>query len=720
MSTGMVNPDLRRKIKVRMRPDLVINQQRYAGQSFFIVKDPVSLKYYRFREEELFLLKQFDGVNTLDDIRHAFVEKFRPQRISVSDLEKFVQQLLQAGIATADTPQVGQRLYERFKKKKRDKIKQLFANILYLKVPIFDPEWLLKKIIPWTGWFYSLPAFIVMIGLMLSAGLLVLVNWDTFVGKLPSYENFFTWRNLMYFWVTLAVVKVIHEFGHGISCRKFGGEVHEMGFLFLVLTPCLYCNVSDAWMLPNKWHRVVIGAAGIYVELVLSAIFVWVWWYTEPGLLNTLSLSIVFICSVSTVIFNGNPLLRFDGYYILSDLMEMPNLRERANKYLGNLAGRIFLGTEILDDPFLPTHRAWFYALYGVLAYVYRWVVTVGILIFLYTFLKPYKLGSISFMLGVMATFALFVMPVYKMIKTLRSRWRAIKVNKSRMAVMIPGAILLVLCIAFIPFPMRIDAPMILMPREGTTVYVQARGVLDELLVEDGDEVTSGTVLAKLRDPSREMELERAELDVRQNRKAWLSYQAMRDSSNAGVSRVRMEEAQRLVRALSEENRKLIISVPQGVTGTVLSPPKEQDIGKTYEPGEIFCQIGNPGELEAYIVAPGSDTSLFHQGQRVWLKFAGHVGGILTGKVSRISSRQIDQVPPALSNKRGGEVQTQPSEDGRSEIPLIKSYALKVDLDNPDGRLVMGTRGLARIDIGWRSLYWRVGRYIRQTFHFRL
>ena len=138
MGVAMMNPDLRRKIKVRMRPDLIINQQRYGGQSYYIIKDPVGLRYFRFREEELFLLSQLNGFNNLYYIRHEFVDKFRPQRLSVQELEKFVSQLLQAGLATVQTPQVGQRLYEGYKKRQQDKLKQTFINIMYIKVPVFD------------------------------------------------------------------------------------------------------------------------------------------------------------------------------------------------------------------------------------------------------------------------------------------------------------------------------------------------------------------------------------------------------------------------------------------------------------------------------------------------------------------------------------------------------------------------------------------------------
>ena len=138
-----------------------------------------------------------------------------------------------------------------------------------------------------------------------------------------------------------------------------------MGIMVLVLTPCLYCNVSDSWMLPNKWHRACIGAAGIYVEVVLASICTFLWWVSEPGLFHNLCLNVMFVCSTSTIVFNANPLLRYDGYYVLADLVEIPNLRQKATTILSRKLGEWCLGLEPPDDPFLPQRNQVFFALYS-------------------------------------------------------------------------------------------------------------------------------------------------------------------------------------------------------------------------------------------------------------------------------------------------------------------------------------------------------------------
>ena len=189
---------------------------------------------------------------------------------------------------------------------------------------------------------------------MLLAVSLVVSQWKTFYDKLPDFQSFFNWWTIMSFWVCLAVVKIIHEFGHGLTAKHFGGEVHEMGILFLVLTPALYCDVTDSWLLPNKWKRIWISAAGIYVECFLASIATFVWWYSTPGLLNSLAMATMFICSVNTIMFNANPLLRYDGYYVMADWLEIPNLRIKSTQFFAYLFQEKVLGLEIPVQSYLP------------------------------------------------------------------------------------------------------------------------------------------------------------------------------------------------------------------------------------------------------------------------------------------------------------------------------------------------------------------------------
>src|SRR5271166_6702279 len=240
----------RKKVRLRVRGDLNIAPQKYEGKTYYVIKDPVSLRYYRFKEQEHYLLELMDGAHTLDEAQKEFEKRFRPERLTLEDLEQFGQQLLTVGLAHNESPQAGQQLYDRRKKRLRREWMATLTNILYIKIPIFDPDKLLTRMLPYLQWIFTTWFFVVSVGVMLAAGALVLTHFETFRDKLPAYHQFFTFHTIVNLWVALGVVKVIHEFGHGLSCKAFGGEVHEMGAMILCLTPCLYCNVSDAWTLP--------------------------------------------------------------------------------------------------------------------------------------------------------------------------------------------------------------------------------------------------------------------------------------------------------------------------------------------------------------------------------------------------------------------------------------------------------------------------------------
>src|SRR5262249_54787087 len=245
----------RKKVRLRIRRDLEIAPQKYEGRTYYVVKDPVSLRYYRFKEQEHFLIRLMDGTHTLDESQKEYEKRFRPERLTLEDLEQFGQQLWTAGRAHNESPQAGKQLFDRRKKRRRSEWMQTLTNILYIKIPVFDPDHILTRMLPYTRWIFTTWFMALSVAVMLSAVLLVATHFETFYERLPEYHQFFSFKTVYYLWFALGAVKIIHEFGHGLSCKAFGGEVHEMGALFLVFSPCLYCNVSDAWTLPHKWKR---------------------------------------------------------------------------------------------------------------------------------------------------------------------------------------------------------------------------------------------------------------------------------------------------------------------------------------------------------------------------------------------------------------------------------------------------------------------------------
>src|SRR5271165_5234836 len=573
-------------LKVKLRADLVVQPQFYEGMTHYVIKDPLALKYFRFKIEEYFLLQQFDGKQNLQDVKKAFERKYRPQTISIEDLTRFVAQLHEAGIILIDSPEQAKVLIRRRRKNKWRKVWAFFANILFIKIPIIDPERLLTRMYPYFRWIFT-RTFVTLSTISMALAIcLVVSQWKTFYDKLPDFQSFFNWWTIMSFWVCLAVIKIIHEFGHGLTAKHFGGEVHEMGILFLVLTPALYCDVTDSWLLPNKWKRIWISAAGIYVECFLASIATFVWWNSTQGLMNSLAMATMFICSVNTIMFNANPLLRYDGYYVMADWLEIPNLRIKSTQFFAYLIQEKVLGLEIPVQSYMPRSRRFLFVTYAMASYVYRWVVTFSIIYFLTQVLKPYKWQSISYLLAAGALVPLLGMPIYQIGKFLRTPGRLRKVKKARAAGFAAAAIALICGILLIPTPLRIDGTLVLKLAKPEEVYAEVEGQLVELNVRDGEWVKKDTVIAQLSNPSKEKEMLERQQD---HDVAW--YKArMYSQSPEPENRAQMklqdrnaEDMEPMLKQISDQLGKLTLSAHRD--GRVVGVPHKETVGQWVKPG---------------------------------------------------------------------------------------------------------------------------------------
>jgi putative peptide zinc metalloprotease protein len=727
-------------LQVRLRPDLVVQPQFYEGMTHYVIKDPLALKYFRFKIEEYFLLQQFDGKQTLEDVKKAFERKYRPQTISIEDLTRFVAQLHEAGIVVIDSGEQAKVLIRRRKKNRWRKLWSFLANILFIKIPVIDPERLLTRMYPYFRWIFSTAFIAVSVTSMLLAVTLVAGNWKTFYDKLPDFQSFFNWWTIMSFWVCLAVVKIIHEFGHGLTAKHFGGEVHEMGILFLVLTPALYCDVTDSWLLPNKWKRIWISAAGIYVECFLASIATFVWWYSQPGLLNSLAMATMFICSVNTILFNANPLLRYDGYYVLADWLEIPNLRIKSTQFFAYLIQEKVLGLEIPVQSYMPRSRRILFVTYAVASYIYRWFVTFAILWFLSQVLKPYKLESISYLLAAGSLVPLLGTPVYQIGKFLRTPGRLRKVKKVRATAFAVAAIALITGILFIRTPLRVQGTFVLRLSQPEVVYAEVEGRLTELNVKNGQWVTKDTVLAKLSNPQKQKELLEKQLDhdVNWHKYVWFDRSPERESRGQAMRfRELADNAEPIIRNITEQVGKLTLVANRD--GQVVGAPHRVSVGQWLKPGKpidadplaerpsqtradkpYFCEIGDPHKLEAHLILDQADINLLGPGSPAWLKVDGKAEITFRGQVAMIAPRASDQVPTELSNLAEGEIASKPDPKTGAAKPMNAVYEIIIPVDNPDLELEPGLRGFAKIDGGSYSFAWWLVRWWNKVFNFQL
>ncbi|APW59357.1 HlyD family efflux transporter periplasmic adaptor subunit [Paludisphaera borealis] len=706
-------------LKVKLRPDLVVQPQFYEGMTHYVIKDPLALKYFRFKIEEYFLLQQFDGEKNLQDVKRAFERKYRPQTISIEDLVRFVAQLHEAGVVIIDSPEQAVALIRRRRKNRWRKVWGFLANILFIKIPVIDPERLLTWMYPYFRWLFTRTFVAFSTSMMLAAIILVVSQWSHFYSKLPEFQSFFNWWTIFTFWISLAIIKIIHEFGHGLTAKHFGGEVHEMGMLFLVLTPALYCDVTDSWLLPNKWHRIWISAAGIYVELFLASIATFVWFNTEQGLFNSLAMATMFICSVNTVLFNANPLLRYDGYYVTADYLEIPNLRIKSTQFFTYLIQEKVLGLEVPVQSYLPRSRRTLFVSYAIASYLYRWVVTFSIIFFLSQVLKPYKLQSLSYMLALGSLIPLLAMPIYQIGKFVRTPGRMRKVKKARAAAFAAAFVAVVAGILLIPTPLRIQGTLVLSPANPVEVYAEVEGQLVDLKVLDGQWVKKGAVLAQLVNLEKQKERvqRQAEHDTYWFKALWYN-QSAATRAQAKQHEVMAEQLEPSMTRINDQLGKLTLTASRD--GQLIGVPHRETLGQWLKTGKPFCQLADPHHLEARLIIDQSDIDLIKPDNKTWVKIHGRSETTLVSKVTEIAKRNRDEIPPELANSAGGEIAAKPDPKTGQVKPQTAVYEVIIPIENPNLLFHPGQRGFAKIDGGTHTFGWWLWRLITKTFHFNI
>ncbi len=521
------------------RPGLVIRP--LGGDGRYVVKDPHSGAYFELGEEEHFLLQQLDGEQDAGDVCRAFGERFG-EPLSADDLDGFVAMAAKQGLlrdgeterrsdgeqnprnnSVAPPPSISPSL--------RPSVSKPRQSLLYWRRNIFDPDRFFTRLAPKIPFFWT-PAF-----LFVSAACIALATLIVWTGRhelAGSLRSSLRWETAVLVWLTLLAVTLLHESAHGLTCKHYGGEVHEIGFLLMYFMPCFYCNVSDAWLFPEKSKRLWVTFAGGYFELFLWALAVFVWRVTVPGsLINGLAFVVLSVCGVQTL-FNFNPLLKLDGYYLLSDWLEVPNLRQRSFERFKAHARRLLWGGA---GP-APHRRGRVLTLFGLVSWSFSVFFLCGMCLALMHW-ATHSVWGIAGMIGVgLLTVAslrgLFSGFLAGEVKTmLRSR-------PLRMVVWIGTLGLLVAGACLIEVEDRATGPFTLRARTHADVPAPIAGVLRLAYVEEGDCVPEGMVLFRVEVPELAPKLgrKRAERDEAAARLAQLETGTRPEEITAGRQRV--------------------------------------------------------------------------------------------------------------------------------------------------------------------------------------
>jgi putative peptide zinc metalloprotease protein len=695
----------------QLRTDLVISKQIFEERTYYVVKDPISLQYFRLTAEDYELAILFDGKRTFGAIRDAWVKQYPHLRLDYTPEElnervlKFANDLALLQFLAVQ----GQRMKARMDAAKKNKAKkgglyQLTNQIFFFRKSLYDPDKIFGRMAKAMPWIWTKTTYWVSWAIIALGAIVFLYSAE---GLDHALANLFNWNNIAIMWVTTIVLKSIHELGHGLTCKHFGGEVHEIGFMSMVFTPYFFVNVSDAWTMPDRRHRMLVSFAGIYVELVFAALATFLWAFVQPGWFKDFLFNIIVIASVSTLIFNANPLMRFDGYYIMIDAIETPNLQQKSRALVQNKITKLLFGASGKADPMarmpLPKKRLWLFYSYAILSWIYGYYVIWSLIVFMEPHLVPLGLEGLSDWFAFLALTGWVVVPLWTFVKQLNltkedlhpgGRWR-------RIAKVFGFPLLAFGAYCFVPVTTEVKRHAAVEVANPEIVRPSTIGFVKKVHVKEGQQVEEGTVLAELenREIREELALQQVALEDYELRiRAALGIdrtdemkqlEALRDGAKA-----RLDKAKRDVEMLTLRAK---------TSGVVLNRDLESRQGLLLRPpNDTFCELAPLNPIQIKIPLNEQQVREVRAGQPVALLADSFPDRKFHGRVKGEPAKLDDyNFPIAFSIQRGGDVPTVPDATGRDKL-LEHTYVVTVEVQNPDNLLRYGMTARAKIETGKR------------------
>jgi putative peptide zinc metalloprotease protein len=488
-------------LQLRLRRGVKAARQMFRGERWYVIEDDLAGNYFRVRPEAWEFIARVDAGMTVEAAWKQCIDLFPETAPGQQECVNLLGQLYQSNLLHYEAGDAGE-LFRRQEKRRQRQLKSRLLGIMFLRIPLVDPDRFLVRMMPLVGWLISWAGALLWLA-VIGWGLKTLAdNWAT---VMHEGRTVLSPANLPLFYLALVASKLLHEMGHAFFCRKFGGEVHTLGVMMLVFTPVPYVDVTSSWSLRSRRQRVLVGAAGMIVELFLAALCVQLWARTGAGAMHAVCFNIMFITSVSTLIFNLNPLLRFDGYYILTDLLGLPNLAQRAGMHLKHLWKRWVWGLKNSRSPAVKgAEKSWLTA-FGITSGIYRIFVFAAVLFFV---ADQFLLLGIIMMAA--CVIGWIIAPTLRLVRYLaghaeldRNRARAIGTTAAIAAVVIGF-------LQFFPWPRHIEAQGMVQAAHYTPVITEASGYITRIHGDPGTAVKTGDILFTLSSPELLNGVERA------------------------------------------------------------------------------------------------------------------------------------------------------------------------------------------------------------------
>ena len=699
-----------RGLRPELRSHVKLHRQIQSNDVWYMIEDAACGRYHRFNAAAYHIIAQMDGQRTVEEIWDAANTMLGDDAPVQDEIIQLLGQLHHIDVLRTDISPDLEELLQRGQEQRRAQALARVRNPLSLKLRLFDPDRFLDRTLPWVAWAFSKPALFLWAALILLASLLAASHWQA-LAETARYEAL-TPNNLLLLYTIYPCAKLLHELGHAYAAKLQGGEVHELGVIFMVFVPVPYVDASAANTFADRGKRVLVGAAGMMTELYLAAFALFLWLNVSPGLVSSICLNVMLIGGVSTLFFNGNPLLRFDGYYILSDLIGIQNLGQRATAYYGYLAQRYAFGVEGATRPTYTGYEAGWFAVYAPLSLVYR----LGILVAICFFLLD-ELFVVGVVLAIWAIFSQILLPLLKQLDFLLLSPR---LRTRRRRAMLTTALTLcaiVVIVAWLPATSLSRVEGVIYPPDDSHLVAESEGFVVEVLAADGTAVTRGQPLIRLYNEKHRAELAVAEARTKELQARYASVR-FRDLVEAKLAR---EEIANVKADIERINTRITaLSIDSPVVGVFYHLPGDDLVGRHVNRGERLGYVVSPGEPRARVVVVQDDLDRILRGvENVEVRLASRLDETIQGSLLRAVPQGSHLLPsPVLSTRGGGQFVTE--EDG--EQPLAtRERVFEFELQLPasvDARI--GTRVYVRFDHGSETLLGQWRRAVRQLFLRRL
>ena len=710
-------------LRAKLRTGAQISRQFYRGERWYVVRDPAGNQFHRLSDPAYRFVALLDGSRTVEEAWELVGGQLEDDSPTQPEVIQILTHLFSANLIDADITPDATVLLRRHKQLSKRKMQNRLMNVLFPRIPLWDPDRFLKLWNPLNQFLFSKFGALVWLAVVISAIVSLVPYWNHPGHSLKTAaETAVNIRenpiNLLLLYAVFVFVKLIHELGHAFACRRFGGECHELGIMFLVFIPTPYVDASTAWSFPNKWHRIFVGAAGMIVELFFASIaaFIWIMAGDIHSVPAQLAFNAMLIASVTTIVFNANPLLRYDGYYILSDYLEIPNLRQKSTEYTLGLIKRHIFRVKLQHPLPPPLQRFWLFV-YAVLSSIYR--AFVGLVILL---IVAYEIPVVGPLMAISGVITWFAVPCYKLLKYLGTDPELHRKRPRAIAFSATVAAALVVLIGLIRFPMNVDAEGVLRvrPEDARLIYVQEPGFVRQIganeqgqPLKDGDLVHKGQVILVLENKPLQTQLKVIDADLKRIQ-AELDQAATVGANERLAKQLELEKTREERDILVRQLDRLVIKAP--IDGQLIAPDLQNTMGEWLAPNnkEIF-RIENLKNQFVEASLPQDDFQvLVQQSPRLpdhtYARMAGDIRTeVKAASVFLVEAATQQAVSPALTQLGGGESRVDPRDPNGQKL-IVPEFQARVVLDDDPNKYVVGQRAYVRFKLEKKPLLWQWGR----------